>query len=90
MAAARIECDTTDMFQESLQASSTISLKDALQQAKETAQKLDREIFESQKYRAQIQKHSDEKRGGEIVNLQMYDLPKYTNQMKGGKENESK
>jgi hypothetical protein len=46
MAAAKIETER-DMFQESVVASSTVSLQDALQQAKETAQRLDREIFES-------------------------------------------
>lgn len=55
-----------------MQASSTVSLKDALQQAKETAQRLDREIFESQKYRAAyLPESTDKKRGGEIVNLQV-------------------
>lgn len=74
MAAARIESELSggpNIWQESMQASSTVSLKDALQQAKETAQRLDRDIFESQKHRATYMPETTDKkpRGGEIVNL---------------------
>lgn len=52
MAAAHIDHESNNMFQESLQQSSNMSLHDALAQAKATAMRLDREMESSDRYRA--------------------------------------
>lgn len=81
MAAAHIDHESNNMFQESLQQSSTMSLHDALAQAKETAMRLDREMENSDRYRAAFLKTSDHK-ANEIVDI------KVRGQRRTGQENE--